>query len=235
MATHAPADYLDLEEFEHRVIFAGLDNVWDALPKIVEHLMPLVGAPSLIEGKCSPLAHIDETGVVIKSGAVVEAGAVVKGPAIIGEGTQIRAGAYVRGNAIIGNGVVIGNSCEIKNSIIFNSAEVPHYNYVGDAILGHKAHLGAGVILSNVRLDRQPVSFYSEDGTRVSTGLRKFSAVIGDRAEVGCNCVISPGALIGRGSILYPLTHWQGILPAGKMVKHRQNLEVVDMLGKSEA
>ena len=127
----------------------------------------------------------------------------------------------------MGNGVVLGNSCEFKNCLIFDEAQIPHFNYVGDSILGHKAHLGAGAILSNVRLDHQPVSVTTTEGP-ISTGLRKFGAIVGDRAEIGCNSVLSPGSIIGRDTILYPGTSWRGVLPnnsIGKAVP--QTLKVI--------
>lgn len=224
----APEDTLDLESFAHRGIFDGVDKAWEALPRIASYLEEQARAPSDLEGaEVSPLAEVADTGVVLGKGSLVEAGAVIRGPAVIGSGSQIRAGAYVRGNAIIGEHVVIGNSCEIKNAIIFDRAEIPHYNYVGDAILGYRAHLGAGVILSNVRLDRRNVAVLDREGIRHDSGLRKFSAILGDHAEIGCNSVLSPGSIIGRRCILYPLTHWQGCLPADTIVKTRQNQALI--------
>ena len=151
---------------------------------------------------------------------------MIKGPAWIGENCEIRSGCYIRENVILGDGVVAGNSCEFKNCLVFNEAQVPHYNYVGDSILGHKAHLGAGVILSNVRLDRAPVVIHTADGA-VSTGLRKFGAIVGDHAEVGCNAVLSPGSVIGRSCIVYPGTQWRGVLPEKSIAKLRQDIQIV--------
>lgn len=159
-------------------------------------------------------------------GSVVEPGAVVKGPAWIGEDCQIRAGAYLRENVVVGNGVVLGNSCEFKNCVLFDEAEIPHFNYVGDSIVGHRGHLGAGVILSNVRLDRQPVKVAFDDGERVDTGLRKFGAIVGDHAEIGCNAVISPGSILGRGSVIYPCTPWRGVLEANCVVQYQPSLRI---------
>jgi len=224
----APSDTLDLDSFAHRELFDGIEHTWEALPAIAPFLAKEAEKNSdLSKAEVSDLAHVDAKGVVLGEGCVVEAGAVVKGPALIGAGTQIRTGAYIRGNVVIGAGAVIGNSCEVKNSIIFDRSEVPHYNYVGDAILGFRAHLGAGVILSNVRLDRRDIALLSPAGKRIETGLRKFSAVIGDLAEIGCNSVISPGSIIGRRSVLYPLTHWQGCLAEDTIVKTRQDTTLV--------
>jgi NDP-sugar pyrophosphorylase family protein len=223
-----PGDLLDLESFSHRAIFDGVDKVWEALPAIATYLHEQAEELSRFEeASISPLADVADHGVILGAGCRVEAGAVIKGPTIIGAGSQIRAGAYIRGNAIIGEDVVIGNSCEIKNAIIFDSAEIPHYNYVGDAILGHRAHLGAGVILSNVRLDRRNVVAADGNGKRHDSGLRKFSAIVGDHTEIGCNSVISPGSVIGARCILYPLTHWQGYLPSDTIVKTQQEQRLV--------
>jgi NDP-sugar pyrophosphorylase family protein len=127
---------------------------------------------------------------------------------------------------IIGDNVVLGNSCEFKNCIVFNDAEVPHFSYVGDSVLGHKAHLGAGVILSNVKLDRGEI-FVRFGSQLISTGLRKFGAIIGDRTEIGCNAVISPGSILGRDSLVYPLAHFSGVLPSNTILKNRQEVQRV--------
>ena len=150
-------------------------------------------------------------------------GAVIKGPTIIGENCEIRSSAYIRGNVITGNGCVLGNASEFKNCILFNHAQVPHFSYVGDSILGHKAHLGAGVVLSNLKSTTGNVKVNDLD-----TGLRKFGAIIGDEADIGCNCVLNPGSVIGRRAILYPNVLWRGVCPAGKVVKLRQVCEMTD-------
>jgi NDP-sugar pyrophosphorylase family protein len=214
----APSAYLDLTHTAHAALFVADEPVWEALPKIgaylKEHLRPR------ILGEVAPTAFVGEN-VFIDEGTVVEPNAVIKGPAWIGKNCQVRAGCYIRDNVIVGDGAVLGNSCEFKNCIVFDGCEVPHYNYVGDSILGYKAHLGAGVILSNVRLDRSEVIIMDEGGI-LGTGLRKFGAVIGDLAEIGCNSVINPGSVIGRRSIVYPLTSFGGVLGEGKILKTRQ-------------
>jgi NDP-sugar pyrophosphorylase family protein len=211
----SPDDLLDLDRTEHRVIFENVTHAWEALAKIAPYLQfrlkpgifgKLIGKP-FISGA-----------VFIGRGTVIEHGAMIKGPAWIGEGCEIRNGAYIRDNVVVGNGVVLGNSCEFKNCLIFDEAQIPHFNYVGDSILGHKAHLGAGAILSNVRLDHQPVMVNAPEG-RMNTGLKKFGAIVGDRAEIGCNSVLSPGSIMGRDSILYPGTSWRGVLPANSIGK----------------
>jgi NDP-sugar pyrophosphorylase family protein len=132
----------------------------------------------------------------------------------------------VRENVIVGNGVVMGNSCEFKNCILFDEAQVPHFNYVGDSILGHKTHLGAGVKVSNIRLDRANVTV-EMDGRPFDTGLRKFGALLGDGSEVGCNAVLNPGSIIGRGAVLYPNVNWSGTLAANMIAKNKAVVEVV--------
>src|SRR5437764_1085098 len=153
-----------------------------------------------------------------------------KNYAVFGENCQIRSGCYVRENVIAGNGVVMGNSCEFKNCILFDEARVPHFNYVGDSILGHHAHLGAGVILSNVKLDHAEIAVLTPDGN-IPTGLKKFGAIVGDRTEIGCNSVINPGSVIGRDCMIYPGVNFRGVLSNGSMVKLHQELQ---MIGKRE-
>jgi NDP-sugar pyrophosphorylase family protein len=133
----------------------------------------------------------------------------------------------VRENVVVGNGAVMGNSCEFKNCILFDDVQVPHFNYVGDSILGHHAHLGAGVILSNVKLDRGEIAVTASNG-EIATGLTKFGAIIGDRTEIGCNAVINPGSILGRDCMIYPGVNFRGVLPEGSMVKLRQEIQVLE-------
>jgi bifunctional UDP-N-acetylglucosamine pyrophosphorylase / glucosamine-1-phosphate N-acetyltransferase len=218
----APADFLDLEHTAHPKLFENQNYVWDALKQIASYLQfrlkpavfgELIGKPFI------------SNRVFIGRGTVVEQGAVLKGPAWIGENCQIRSGCYVRENVIAGNGVVMGNSCEFKNCILFDEAQVPHFNYVGDSILGHQAHLGAGVILSNVKLNHAEIAVSTPQG-EILTGLRKFGAIVGDRTEIGCNSVINPGSVIGRDCMIYPSVNFRGVLPHGSRVKLRQELHV---------
>jgi acetyltransferase-like isoleucine patch superfamily enzyme len=141
------------------------------------------------------------------------------GPAWIGPDTEIRPGAFLRGNVIVGAGCVLGNACEFKNALLMDRVQVPHFSYVGDSVLGNRTHLGAGVICSNLRSDRQPVRVRLPDGSTVDTGLRKFGALLGEDVEVGCNCVLQPGAILGRGAVVYPLTPFRGVLPAGHVAR----------------
>ncbi len=222
--TFPPTDFLDLNRSEHRMLFDQSVNAWDALKQIPSYLQfrlkpailgRLVGKP-FISGA-----------VFVGKGTVVEQGAMIKGPAWIGEGCEIRNGAYIRENVIIGSGCVIGNSCELKNCIVFDEAQIPHFNYVGDSILGYKAHLGAGAILSNVKLDHSEIIISTSRGL-LPTGLKKFGALLGDRVEVGCNSVLNPGSIVGRDSIIYPGTIWRGVVPANSVVKTQHASEVIE-------
>ena len=219
-----PADFLDLEQTEHLPLFAGVEHVWDALGQISTYLQFRL-KPAVL-GRLVGRPFISQA-VFIGEGTVVEQGAFLQGPAWIGRNCHIRNGCYIRENVILGDGVVAGNSCEFKNSIVFNGCEIPHFNYVGDSILGHKAHLGAGVILSNVKLDKTNITVRDGDHV-IDTGRRKFGAVIGDRAQIGCNSVINPGSLIGRDTILYPGCQFRGILPAGSVLKVVQTQQILE-------
>ena len=162
--------------------------------------------------------EIDENVWVHKS-AMVYPSAYIGSPAIICENAEIRHSAFIRSSALVGKGAVVGNSTELKNVILFDSVQVPHYNYVGDSILGYKAHMGAGSITSNVKSDKSLVSIKDLDGSVIETGLKKLGAILGDFAEVGCNSVLNPGTVIGRGSNVYPLSSVRGIVPANCIYK----------------
>jgi NDP-sugar pyrophosphorylase family protein len=220
----APDEFLDLSRTEHKIIFDNVEDVWQALPKIAAYLQFRL-KPG-IHGKLLGRPFVGNA-VFVGKGSVIEQGAMIKGPAWIGEDCQIRNGCYIRENVIIGNGVVAGNSCEFKNCLVFDEANIPHFNYVGDSILGYGAHLGAGAILSNVKLDHTPVNVVGPDGNLVATGLRKFGAIVGDHAELGCNSVLSPGSIIGRRSIVYPGAQWRGVLGENQIAKVRQQIEIV--------
>jgi UDP-N-acetylglucosamine diphosphorylase / glucose-1-phosphate thymidylyltransferase / UDP-N-acetylgalactosamine diphosphorylase / glucosamine-1-phosphate N-acetyltransferase / galactosamine-1-phosphate N-acetyltransferase len=221
--TFAPTDFLDLSQTDHALLFQDSTQVWDALKQIGHYLRQSLEPK--IEGITVGTPFIGDR-VAIGAGTVIEHGAVLMGPAWIGKNCRIRSGCYFRENVIVGDGVTLGNSCEFKNCVIFNEAEIPHFNYVGDSIVGYKAHLAAGVILSNVRLDRGRV-LVRYQGSKIDTGLRKFGAIIGDRVEIGCNTVLSPGSIIGRNSMIYPLTHFGGVLPPNTVLQNHQNLRNV--------
>ena len=216
----APTDLFDLKETDHAALFHGVTQAWEVLPKLASYLeVQLVPA---ILGKLVGDPKIGER-VFVGRGTVIEPGAYIKGPAWIGPNCQIRHGAYIRENVIIGANSVIGNSSEIKNSFLFNGCQVPHFNYVGDSILGAKVHLAAGVIVSNLKLNGDFITVRTGDAV-IGTGLRKFGALIGDEAEVGCNAVLNPGSILGRRSLIYPGVAWRGILPANSIAKGPDNV-----------
>jgi NDP-sugar pyrophosphorylase family protein len=224
-----PSHFFDFKETDHPGIFEDVEAVWEALPRIKDYVASRVNTipgGERIQGRVHESSQIGPE-VYVGPDSVVEASVVIKGPAWIGSGTTIRSGAYLRENIIVGDHCTLGNSSEFKNCLLFNRCEVPHFNYVGDSILGFKTHLGAGVICSNVRLDRAHVTLRIGMG-QYDTGLRKFGAIIGDLTEIGCNTVLSPGSILGRNCIIYPLTSWSGILGDNQIVKNRSSIEVVD-------
>ncbi len=214
-----------MTEFEYNIRTAALfdsdisyispllksDFPWQILPEIKKHILTLTEKG--IEGFEEVIP-----GVLVGQNASIAQTAVIEPPAVIGEGCEIRPGAYIRGNALIGPECVIGNSTELKNCVLLCHVQVPHYNYVGDSILGNRAHLGAGAICSNLKADGQNIVINCR-GFRYETGLRKVGAFIGDGAEIGCNCVLNPGTVIGKGTTVYPLTPLRGVYPARCIVK----------------
>src|SRR4051812_28053492 len=218
-----PADLFDLSQTEHSAIFDGCEYAWEALKKIESYL--LANLRPALRNRCQGVPYIGER-VFIGEGTMVEDGVMIKGPAIIGRNCEIRHNAYIREQVLIGDNCVIGNSCEIKNSILFNHSVAPHFNYIGDSILGYKAHLGAGVKISNFKLVVGNIKV-EIDGKPFDTGLRKFGALLGDGADVGCNTVLNPGSIIGRGSVIYPNTNWRGVLAANMIVKNKASTQVV--------
>jgi len=217
------ADLFDLSQTEHAAIFDGCEYAWEALKRIQSYILAHL-RPGL-HNRCDGVAYIGEK-VFIGEGTVVEDGVMIKGPAIIGRNCEIRHNAYIRENVIIGDNCVMGNSCEAKNSLLFNRAVAPHFNYIGDSILGHKAHLGAGVKISNFKIVPGNISV-QVDGKPFDTGLRKFGALLGDNTDIGCNAVLNPGSIIGRGSVIYPNTNWRGALAANMVVKNHAAQEVI--------
>ena len=219
-----PEDFFDLTQTEHGELFAGCEYAWDALKRLKEYVNRRV--TPLLQNRCVGRAYIGEQ-VFIGEGTVVEDGVMIKGPAIIGRDCQIRHNAYIREQVIIGDNCVVGNSCEVKNSLLFNNAVAPHFNYIGDSILGYRSHLGAGVKISNLKVTRSNVVI-QHGGDRLETGLRKFGALIGDRTEIGCNAVLNPGSILGRDCLVYPNVSWRGVLPAGHIAKNSAGVEVVN-------
>ena len=208
---------LDLSHTEAAPIFEGCEFPWEALPKIKDFIKEL-GASLSPDEYDSP-----EDGVYIAKSARVAPTAFIAPPCIIGPDTEVRHCAFIRGSAIIGAGAVIGNSTELKNCIIFDGAQVPHYNYVGDSILGYKAHMGAGSVTSNVKADKTSVTVKTGNG-RIETGLRKFGAILGDFAEIGCGVVLNPGSVIGRQTNVYPQCVIRGYVPEKRIVKSPDNI-----------
>lgn len=185
---------------------------WEALSEIGAWICEL--------GKQLPEDEYEQRGecVWVARSATVFPSAYLNGPAIIGPDTEVRHGAFVRGNALVGAGCVVGNSTELKNVILFDNVQVPHYNYVGDSILGYGSHMGAGSITSNVKSDKSLVVVRA-DGQQIATGLKKFGAILGDHVEIGCNSVLNPGTVVGRGSHVYPLSMVRGYVPEQSIYK----------------
>lgn len=203
---------LDLSKTIAAKLFDGLTYPWEALPKISEFILAF--GPTLSKDEYD---QIGEHIWVAKTVSVAPS-ASLNGPLIICPGAEVRHCAFIRGSAIVGCGSVVGNSTELKNSIVFDSAQVPHYNYIGDSLLGYKAHLGAGAITSNLKSDKSMVTIPGDDG-KIYTELKKFGAIVGDHVEVGCNSVLNPGTVIGRGTTVYPLSMVRGTIPANSIYK----------------
>ena len=206
-----------LDETIAKDIFQGKTYPWEVLPLIKDFIVKL--------GETLSPEEYDKVGenVWIAKDAKVAPSASINGPAIIGKGAEVRQCAFLRGNAIVGEGAVVGNSTELKNVILFNKVQVPHYNYVGDSILGYKAHMGAGSITSNVKSDKKLVVVKGQE-TRIETGLKKFGAMLGDNVEVGCNSVLNPGTVVGPQSNIYPLSCVRGVVPPHSIFKGPGNI-----------
>lgn len=207
----------DLKETIAAELFAGIKYPWEVLPKIHDFIISL--------GEKLPRDIYEERGehIWIAKNAKVAPTACLNGPLIIDEDAEVRHCAFVRGNAIVGKGAVVGNSTELKNVILFNKVQVPHYNYVGDSVLGFKSHMGAGSITSNVKSDKTLVTVQGE-GIRIETGLKKMGAMLGDNVEVGCNSVLNPGTVIGRNSNIYPTSMVRGVIPSDSIYKTRTEI-----------
>ena len=202
----------DLNETIAKDIFDGATYPWEVLPKIKDFILEL--GNSLSEEEYEKAGE----NIWIAKSAKVAPSASITGPAIIGKDAEVRQCAFIRGNAIVGEGAVVGNSTELKNVILFNKVQVPHYNYVGDSILGYKAHMGAGSITSSVKSDKTLATVKTADGV-IETGLKKFGAMLGDEVEVGCGTVLNPGSVVGSHSNIYPLSMVRGYVPAGSIYK----------------
>ena len=210
-------DLYDLNHTRAAEYLAGFTYPWEALAGISELIKAL--------GAQLPADEFDRIGedVWIAKDATVFTTAYIHGPCIIGHRTEVRQCAFIRGSALVGDNCVVGNSTELKNVILFDNVQVPHYNYVGDSILGYKAHMGAGSITSNVKSDKLLVVIHNE-GEEIETGRKKVGALIGDGVEVGCNSVLNPGTVVGRDSNIYPLSCVRGVVPANSIYKQRDNI-----------
>ena len=207
----------NLDETIAKDLFEGATYPWEVLPKISAFILQL--GSTLSEEEYEKIGE----DVWIARSATVAPTAYIHGPAIIGKNAEVRHCAFIRGNAIVGEGAVVGNSTELKNVVLFNKVQVPHYNYVGDSILGYKAHMGAGSITSNVKSDKTLVVVRC-NGEEFHTGLKKFGAMLGDNVEVGCNSVLNPGTVIGRDSNIYPTSMVRGFVPANSIYKTRTEI-----------
>lgn len=206
------SELYDLKETVASELLKEVTYPWEALPKIHDFIISL--------GEKLPKEIYEERGehIWVAKSAKVAPTACLNGPLIVDEDAEIRHCAFVRGNAIVGKGAVVGNSTELKNVILFNKVQVPHYNYVGDSILGYKSHMGAGSITSNVKSDKTLVVVKGE-GISIETGLKKMGAMLGDNVEVGCNSVLNPGTVIGRNTNIYPTSMVRGVIPADSIYK----------------
>ena len=207
----------NLDETIAAELFEGKTYPWELLPLIKDFIIKL--------GNTLDLDEYDKIGENIwaAKSAKIAPTASINGPCIIGKDAEIRQCAFIRGNAIVGEGAVVGNSTELKNVILFNKVPVPHYNYVGDSILGYKAHMGAGSITSNVKSDKKLVVVHGKDFA-VETGMKKFGAMLGDNVEVGCNSVLNPGTVVGRNSNIYPLSCVRGVVPENSIFKNKDEI-----------
>jgi NDP-sugar pyrophosphorylase family protein len=214
-----------LKEFKHSVIFDGVKYPWEILSilqdYIEDNIKPCIGC----EIRDDVILEGDR--IEIGEGTVIEPPVYIKSPSIIGENVQIRPGAFIRGSVIVGDGSVVGHSTEVKNALLMNSVEVPHFNYIGDSILGNEAHTGAGVILSNYKISPDKSVMVKIGDEVFDTELRKFGAILGDGVQVGCNSVLNPGTIIGKNSIIYALCNVSGYIPSDMIVKHKPDYEIV--------
>ena len=207
----------NLDETIAKELLGKFEYPWEVLPEINDFILE-------IGPKLDPEVYeLKGENIWIAKSANVYPSAYIKGPTIIGENAEVRHCAFIRGKAIVGNNAVVGNSTELKNVILFNNVQVPHYNYVGDSILGYKAHMGAGSITSNVKSDKKLVII--KDGSEENeTGLKKIGAMLGDNVEVGCGSVLNPGSIIGKNTNIYPLSSVRGVVPANSIYKNQNEI-----------
>lgn len=211
----------DLDKTIAKDLFECAVYPWEVLPKIKEFIVKLGNTldPEIYEKRGED--------IWVAKSAKVAPSAYLGGPLIICENAEIRHCAFIRGSAIVGAGAVVGNSTELKNAVLFDGVQVPHYNYVGDSILGYKAHTGAGAITSNLKSDKKLVTVMC-DGEKVETGVKKFGAMLGDFADIGCNSVLNPGTVVGRGTRVYPLSMVRGYVPEHSIYKNRNEVVIIE-------
>lgn len=235
-----PQDFFDLDGYEFAGVFDGCEFVWEALTKVGMFALQYITAVDLentVNGTVMRGAYVDDQdAVVIGEGTIVEPGAFIQGPAIIGRNCQIRHGAYIRGDVLIGNNCIVGHDSELKNAILLDTAQCPHFAYVGDSMLGRKVNLGAGTKLSNVPVlgekdaesGKRPTIKIEIEGKIYDTGLSKFGAVIGDGCQTGCNTVTNPGCLVGPNTLIYPqISLKKGYYPGNHIIKLQQEITSV--------
>lgn len=196
-------------------LFAPCEYPWEILPRIKDYIKELIE-------KGIPGYSLISEDVLAGEDVKIYPTATIEGPAIIGSGTEIRPGAFIRGSVITGENCVIGNSTELKNCVLLSRVQVPHYNYVGDSVLGNHAHMGAGSICSNLKADGKSVIIHGDE--EYETGIRKIGGILGDNADVGCGCVLNPGTVIGKNTSVYPLTALRGVIPENCIVKSMDNI-----------
>lgn len=211
-------DLLDLNQTIASELFLRFEYPWEVLPFIKDFILEI--GPKLDK---DVYQQVNDDIWIAKSAKIAKT-VELNGPLIVCEDAEIRQCAYIRGCAIVGAGATVGNSVELKNCILFNCAQVPHYNYIGDSVIGYKSHIGAGGITSNLKSDKSNVFVKSTDGQNIETGLRKFGAILGDNVEVGCNSVLNPGTVIGRGTNVYPTSCVRGFVPANSIFKTPDNI-----------
>ena len=218
MVTIKTVELYDLSHTLAAPLLSKYEFPWEALPHIKEFVIEL--GKTLSPGEYDNPAE----NVWIAKSAKIAPSATVSAPCIIGKDTELRTGAFIRGSVIVGDGCVVGNSCELKNAILFDCVQVPHFNYIGDSVLGYRSHTGAGAITSNVKSDKTLVTVKGEGGEAIPTGLKKFGAMLGDYVEVGCNSVLNPGTVIGRNTNIYPLSSVRGTVPPNSIFKAQGNI-----------
>lgn len=232
-----PTDFFDLQNPETAVFFANCDYVWEAISKISDHVARLVGNEQQILGQVMDGAYLSQRPIFIAPGAIVEPGAYIHGPAYIGSGAVVRHGAFVRENVIMLAGSILGHASEAKNSLFLPNAHAPHFNYVGDSILGHKVNLGAGTKLSNLGIlsekdaatGKRPSIQLTINADTYDTGLAKMGAILGDKTQTGCNAVLNPGCIVGSNTLIYAnLSLRKGFHAGNSIIKLRQNVRRIE-------